>query len=117
VVVGRGSDVCRVDGIVTRELTKHALSHASFVITVSDEIRRRTIQMGARPSHTKTVRNGCDLSVFYPMPTEGPRAGFGIPKDSELILFVGRLVALKGVRSFWRRSKYWRRSANACSWS
>ena len=98
VVVGRGSDVCRIDGIVTRELTKHALSRASFVITVSDEIRRRTIQMGARPSLTKTVRNGCDLSVFYPTPTEDARANFGIPKDSELILFVGRLVALKGVR-------------------
>jgi len=98
VVVGRGSDVCRIDGIVMRELTRQTLSRASFVITVSEQIRRRSIQLGARPSHTRTVRNGCDLSVFHPVSKAEARARVGIPTDAELILFVGRLVPLKGIR-------------------
>jgi teichuronic acid biosynthesis glycosyltransferase TuaC len=98
VVVGRGSDVCCVDGIVLRELTRRTLSQASYVITVSEELRRRAIQLGARPSQSKAVPNGCDLSVFYPTAKAHSRAHFGLPESAELILFVGRLVPSKGVR-------------------
>ena len=98
VVVGRGSDVCCVDGIVLRELTRRTLSQASHVITVSEELRRRAIQLGARPSRSKAVPNGCDLSVFYPAAKAHTRAHLGLPDSSEVILFVGRLVQSKGVR-------------------
>jgi glycosyltransferase involved in cell wall biosynthesis len=98
VVVGRGSDICCVDGIVLQELTRRTLSQASYVITVSEELRRRAIQLGARPSQSKTVPNGCDLSVFYPTAKTHARSHFSLPDSSEVILFVGRLVQSKGVR-------------------
>lgn len=98
VVVGRGSDVCRINGRVLRELTRRTLSRASFVITVSEELRRRAIQLGARPAQSKAVPNGCDLSVFHPSNTLQARASVGLPETGEVILFLGRLVALKGVR-------------------
>jgi teichuronic acid biosynthesis glycosyltransferase TuaC len=98
IVVGRGSDVCCVDGIVLQELTRRTLSQASYVITVSEELRRRAIQLGARSSQCKAVPNGCDFSVFYPTAKDEARAHVDVPKSSELILFVGRLVRSKGVR-------------------
>ena len=98
VVVGRGSDVCCVEGVVQRELTRRTLSHASYVITVSEELRRRAIQLGARSAQSKAVPNGCDFSVFFPTAKSPARANVGIPESNELILFVGRLVQSKGVR-------------------
>lgn len=98
VVVGRGSDVCRINSRVVRELTRRTLRRASFVITVSEELRRRAIELGARPAQSKSIPNGCDLSVFFPSSKPEARAQLGIAQGDELILFVGRLVALKGVR-------------------
>jgi glycosyltransferase involved in cell wall biosynthesis len=98
VVVGRGSDVCCIDGIVQRQLTRRTLHGASYVITVSEALRRRAIELGARPSQCKTVSNGCDLSVFYPAGKAVSRASLHVPESDEVILFAGRLVQAKGVR-------------------
>jgi len=87
-----------VDGVVLRELTRRTLSRASYVITVSKELRGRAVQLGARPSQSKAVPNGCDLSVFFPTAKTHARAQVSLPDRSEVILFVGRLVQSKGVR-------------------
>jgi teichuronic acid biosynthesis glycosyltransferase TuaC len=98
VAVALGSDLRRIKGKWLRKLTKRTLERASFVLTVSEELRRKAIHLGAHPSRCRAVLNGCDLSVFRPADPTQARTQLGIAPNSEVALFVGRLTALKGVR-------------------
>ncbi len=44
-----------------------------------------------------TIPPGVDTGHFYPIPADEAREYIGIPKDDRLVLFVGRIEALKGV--------------------
>jgi len=64
---------------------------------VSEDLRQRAIGIGAIPEHVHRLPNGYDPNVFRPLDQALARRQLGVPADAELIVFVGRLIALKGL--------------------
>jgi glycosyltransferase involved in cell wall biosynthesis len=97
-VVGSiGSDLNRFVDPASRWLTRLAMKRATFVVTKSEHLRQRAIQMGIRPSKVRTIRNGCDPNVFHLGDRSAARAQLAIDDSAEIVLFVGRLDTAKGI--------------------
>ena len=99
VIIGAiGSDVLRVPSYFVGRLTEQTLRRASFVLTVSDDLRDRVLQWGISQNKCQTIHNGCDFDIFKPASREAVRNELSIDPNAELIVFVGRFVPLKGLR-------------------
>jgi len=99
VVIGAlGSDVLRIPDYFVGQLTARTIRKASLVVTVSDELRERAIRCGIPPVKCRTIHNGCDFSVFQPASRAVARLELNIDPGAEVVVFVGRLVPLKGLR-------------------
>lgn len=99
VVIGAlGSDVLRIPDYLIGQLTAQTIRRASFVVTVSDELRERAIQLGIPPEKCRTIHNGCDFDIFRPASRATARHELNTDPGAELIVFAGRLVPLKGLR-------------------
>jgi teichuronic acid biosynthesis glycosyltransferase TuaC len=92
-----GSDLNRFVDPASRWLTKRAMKRATFVVTKSEHLRQRAIQMGISPSKVRTIRNGCNPTVFHVGDRSAARAQLAIEERAELVLFVGRLDIAKGI--------------------
>lgn len=102
VIVGsRGSDLHDIRDPFTRRAARLTVRRASFVLTVSEDLRRRAMDLGGVPEKVRTIHNGCDTSVFRPADRAAARAELGVASDAQLVLFVGWLAELKGVRELW----------------
>lgn len=98
VILGaRGSDLRAIAGPFSYRLVKSALRRASFVLTVSEELRQRAIAFGLPPERVRTILNGCDSSVFRLAERAAARAGLGLASQAQVVLFVGRLHPIKGL--------------------
>jgi teichuronic acid biosynthesis glycosyltransferase TuaC len=98
VVVGSiGSDLNRFVDPASRWLTRLAMKRATFVVTKSEHLRQRAIQMGISASKVRTIRNGCNPTVFHLGDRTTARAQLAIDYKAELVLFVGRLDTAKGI--------------------
>jgi len=94
----RGSDI-RARDRVTLALTRRALAKSAAVLTVSDDLRRLvTERFGVAPDRVTTIVNGCNAEVFRPGDKLAARHRLGVKECDSLVLFVGRLVAAKGLR-------------------
>lgn len=99
VVLGvRGSDVRLPPDPLSAWLLRRTLRQADFVVAVSEDLRRRCIALGVASDRVRTIPNGCDTAVFFPRDRQAARAALGLRREAELVLFVGRLVPVKGVR-------------------
>jgi teichuronic acid biosynthesis glycosyltransferase TuaC len=92
-----GSDLNRFTDPASRWLTRLAMERAAFVVTKSEQLRQRAIRMGINASKVRTIRNGCNSSVFHLGDRSAARAGLAVDDKAELVLFVGRLDAAKGI--------------------
>ncbi|HXB75631.1 MAG TPA: glycosyltransferase [Candidatus Acidoferrales bacterium] len=102
VVVGLlGSDVRMTRGI-TRLAVRRVLRRADFVTGVSQELCHQAIRLGASPDRIAAIPNGCDATMFRPSDRCQARSELGIRPDAELVLFVGRLIPLKGLRELFQ---------------
>jgi teichuronic acid biosynthesis glycosyltransferase TuaC len=98
VVLGaRGSDLRRPGDWLSARLTRQALRRATLVITVSEDLKRIAIEMGVPAERVQSIPNGCDLDVFFPADRLEARRELRIAADRRVVLFVGRLVEVKGV--------------------
>lgn len=52
---------------------------------------------GADPTRIAIVPPGADLERFRPVPCEAARTAVGLPPEQHMILFVGRIQAIKGI--------------------
>jgi glycosyltransferase involved in cell wall biosynthesis len=94
----RGSDL-RARDRVSLWLTRQALAQSAHLLTVSDDLRRiATARFGVDAAHATTIANGCNVNIFSLANRTTARQELGIPTDAKLILYVGRLVAAKGLR-------------------
>lgn len=98
VVKSIGSDINRTGGLLSARHTRFVLREADAVFTVSDDLRRKAVAMGAPPSRTRTVHNGYDLSVFHPGDRRQARERLNIDPGCQAIVYVGRLDLQKGLR-------------------
>ena len=97
-VVGSiGSDLNRIADPASRWLTRLAMNRAAFVVTKSEHLRQEAIRMGINARKVRTVRNGCDPSVFHLADRSAARAQLAVDDEAELVLFVGRLDPAKGI--------------------
>jgi glycosyltransferase involved in cell wall biosynthesis len=99
IVEGIGSDLRRVKGFWARRLTKQTIHQANYLTTVSAELRRRAIsEFDAEPQKVRVRRQGCDPSIFRLTSRTAARQALRMDLAAELIVFVGRLVEIKGLR-------------------
>jgi teichuronic acid biosynthesis glycosyltransferase TuaC len=97
VMVG-GSDVL----LLTRDSRRRrrivqVLQAADLVITVSDEIREKLHDFGIDRSKVHIVPRGVDAGHFSPGCRREARQRLDIPAEGEMLLWVGRLVPVKGL--------------------
>lgn len=98
-VVGAvGSDLRAIAEPMTRRGVQAALREADYVVTVSRNLREIAVRLGAAPERVRAIPNGCDGEVFRPGERKAARAELGVAATSRLVLFVGRLTPVKGVR-------------------
>jgi len=93
-----GSDLRQIPDPLSRIGVKQSLRRATAVITVSEDLRQRAIALGASPEKIHRIVNGCDASVFRFAERAPARAALGIVPEAQVVLYVGRLEAAKGVR-------------------
>jgi D-inositol-3-phosphate glycosyltransferase len=69
------------------------------VIVAATTLEREQMQTfyGADPAKVEIVPPGVDLDLFRPLPCDEARAAVGVPPDHHMILFVGRIQAIKGI--------------------
>lgn len=79
---------------------RRAIRLAETFVFSNEMVRQVSLLMGKDMSHLPIVKPGVDPSRFFPIEQserDARREELGLPKDSFLILFVGRFVAAKGV--------------------
>jgi teichuronic acid biosynthesis glycosyltransferase TuaC len=65
VVTAIGSDLNRIPDPLCGALTRRTLRESDAVITVSGDLRKTAILLGADAGRSHAILNGCDTSVFF----------------------------------------------------
>jgi glycosyltransferase involved in cell wall biosynthesis len=92
-----GSDL-RVPGDpITFRLVQRTLRRAGAILTVSEELRQRALELGVPAGQVTTILNGCDFSVFHPGDRADARRKLGVDPAAELLVYVGRISEPKGM--------------------
>ncbi len=89
---------------VVTHLENQMAERADHIITVSEVMRDDLVRHGWKASKISAVWNGVDPekydpSVVKPEAIEKVRERLGMPKDGRMMLFIGRLTWVKGVRN------------------
>jgi teichuronic acid biosynthesis glycosyltransferase TuaC len=98
VVTAIGSDLNRISDPLCRMLTQKTLRESDAVVTVSEDLRRTAISLGALPERSHAILNGCDTSVFFSQDKSRARSALGIDATAKVIVYVGRINFKKGLR-------------------
>lgn len=98
VAMSIGSDINRIGDPISALLTRRVLRECDFLVTVSGDLRTKALTMGASPGKSRTIANGCDLSVFHVRNRQEARARLGIDVASQIVVYVGRMDVKKGLR-------------------
>jgi glycosyltransferase involved in cell wall biosynthesis len=98
VAMSIGSDINRIGDPVSAMHTRVVLREADFLVTVSDDLRKKAITMGASPRKARSILNGCDLSVFHVMDRMEARQKLHIDPAAEAVVYIGRMDVKKGLR-------------------
>lgn len=97
VVSCRGSDVNRFSRVpVLRRLVSYTLRECTAVITVSQALKDRVVELGIPEEKVKVIPNGIDTERFVFRPRKEARKELGLPADKKILLSVGHLVKRKG---------------------
>lgn len=97
VIVG-GSDVL----LITRDPSRRScvvrtLAAADAVITVSQYLKDKTVELGIPPEKVYVWRQGVDTDLFHPGDRIEARRRLGLPAQGRVLLWVGRMVSVKAV--------------------
>ena len=80
-------------------MTRITLREADAVVAVSEHLRRVVVsRYGVPLERTHTIINGYNTSIFGLQPQSRCRQALGLPENSRLIVYVGRLIEAKGLR-------------------
>jgi teichuronic acid biosynthesis glycosyltransferase TuaC len=93
-----GSDINRIGDPISAMRTRTVLREVDSLITVSGDLRKKAVAMGAAPEKTRAVLNGCDLSVFHPGDRREARQQLHIDPAAEAVVYIGRMDIKKGLR-------------------
>lgn len=94
VITARGSDVTQLpDHAAPRLMIRRAMRQADALISVSDGLRRRMVELGAAPDKVTVLRNGVDLAAFRPADRDAARQALGLTRRT--LISVGALIERK----------------------
>jgi glycosyltransferase involved in cell wall biosynthesis len=93
-----GSDINRIGDPISALHTRTVLREADFLVTVSDDLRKKAVSMGASPEKSRAIVNGCDLSVFHVRDRLEARQKLRIDPAAEAVVYIGRMDVKKGLR-------------------
>lgn len=97
VLTAIGSDLNRISDRLSARHTRQALRDAAWTTTVSGDLLNTALRMGANPSRSVAILNGCDTAVFYPRDRQQARRALELDPQAEIIVYVGRLDLRKGL--------------------
>jgi len=98
VITARGSDINLFSQMpLIRPLLRQALKSAAGVITVSEALKQRVVELGIDAEKIAVIRNGIDRTVFYPRDRSAARQKLGLDANAQLIVTVASLTANKGI--------------------
>lgn len=98
VAMGIGSDIHSIGDRLSAMHTRTVLEQADFLVTVSEDLRQKALSMGAKPETSRSVVNGCDLSIFHVRDRAEARRQLKLDPDAEIALYIGRMDLRKGLR-------------------
>ena len=99
VITARGTDVNLIaDFRLPRRWIRWAAARAAGIVTVSEALRERLLELGLRGSPIEVLRNGVDLELFAPQDRAAARRELGLVQ-MDLVLSVSALVLIQRPRS------------------
>jgi len=97
VVKLHGSDLLTLRGDPARRpYLRQVLTQADRVVAVSQPLAAAARELGAPEERLRVVANGVDQELFRPGDRLAARRELGLPLDGPMLVFVGRLVEVKG---------------------
>lgn len=73
-----------------------ALRHAARILSVSQQLADKAIELGAARAHVEVIENGVDTGRFVPRDRAEMRRELGLPAEGRLLISVGHLSRRKG---------------------
>jgi glycosyltransferase involved in cell wall biosynthesis len=98
VAMSIGSDINNIGDRISAMHTRTVLHQVDYLVTVSDDLRRKAVAMGAPAEKTRAIVNGCDLSVFHVGDQLEARRRLQLDPQSEAVVYIGRMDVKKGLR-------------------
>jgi glycosyltransferase involved in cell wall biosynthesis len=97
-IISGGSDVM----LLTRQGRRRrgvvqALQEADAVVTVSQSLHGRVVELGVDPKKVHVVSQGLDRELFHPGDQEEARKRLGLPSRDKVLVYVGNLLPVKGL--------------------
>jgi glycosyltransferase involved in cell wall biosynthesis len=109
VIVG-GSDVLILpEERRRRRAIIQVLNESDAVITVGEDLRQKTIKLGVSPDRIHVVLQGIDSRHFHPGDRAEARRKLGLPEHDNILLWVGRMVPVKGLEILLEACKHLRK--------
>jgi glycosyltransferase involved in cell wall biosynthesis len=98
VVIVGGSDVLLLPhNRRRRRCVISVLRDVDAVLAVSQDLKDKIVDFGISPEKVHVWHQGVDLTRFFPGDRKEARQRLSIPQGARTILWVGRMVAVKGV--------------------
>lgn len=94
IITGHGGDIMSMNNGIIRKLKVKALKKASYVTTVSDELKRKT-QSITNIDSIEVISMGCNTEKFG---KKYAVKNYFMQNDKKVLLFVGRLAEKKGIK-------------------
>lgn len=97
VAMSIGSDINNIGDALSARLTRAVLRESDFLVTVSSDLREKGVRMGASQQRSRTIVNGCDLTVFHARDRQEARRELGVDPGAEAVVYIGRMDLKKGL--------------------
>jgi teichuronic acid biosynthesis glycosyltransferase TuaC len=92
----RGERDTGCEGTKKESAVRACILAANHVVSVSDDLRKFAMRMGAVDSKASTIPNGVNLSLFYPEDARQTRVQLGISAEEKVLIAVGSYSNRKG---------------------
>ncbi|MES2625856.1 MAG: glycosyltransferase [Pseudomonadota bacterium] len=97
IIKAHGSDI-NVHAEIGERRTqiKWAMKQAKAIIAVSQDLKRKIVEMGVPQAKVHTLYNGIDRGLFHPLDKYAARESCKIEAHKKVLLFIGNLKVSKG---------------------
>jgi glycosyltransferase involved in cell wall biosynthesis len=94
------------EGSYTSKKIIEAMNFADRILSVSEDLKLHIINLGINENKINVVPNGVDIEKFKPAEKTYARNLLNLPKDKNIVLFVGALRKIKGVDHLIEAARY-----------